>query len=450
MTMLKTSGVYRDHVFVKRESLITVFLQDKNFKAIHSLLVSVLFVLMICNFVNYFLDPSIFWDDFEHLMYLIPQVQIVVPIWVTLNLILICFVLPLTKCYVAFGFKGKPVYVTLMILTFIFLFTMPFVLVFYYNIYLLSCGVLLVEQVRLLMKMFSFVVENMKKQRHASSSPDDNGNEAKDGKDVESVEVIEPVTPTLKSFLYFLVAPTLIYRDEYPGCKRDLLRAAGLLLEVTVHIYAIAMMLKFTAAKFNKIGIEPLEYTVLMNGFFASCVCSLMFVIGMTYGLWHQYENMWSEVLAFGDRQFYGAWWTEKDLGRKVRLINMIVSDFLYEYIYRPARLWGINRVFASYAVVVVSGAFHEYIMWSSVGFFLPVLTLSMAAAIVATHIGDYFLKGNKHRAMIIDSFVFVFVNAFIAFGFLIEYYSRKNCPKPSDSLIDYIVPRMFQCVTFK
>ena len=104
---------------------------------------------------------------------------------------------------------------------------------------------LLTEQVRLLMKMFSFVVENMKKQRRASSSRHDNGNDAKEGKDVESVKVIEPVTPTLKSFLYFLVAPTLIYRDEYPGGTRDLRRAAGLLMEMTVHVYAIAMMLKF-------------------------------------------------------------------------------------------------------------------------------------------------------------------------------------------------------------
>ena len=72
-------------------------------------------------------------------------------------------------------------------------------------------------------------------------------------------EVMEPVTPTLKSFLYFLVAPTLIYRDEYPGCKRNLFRFPGLMLETAVHIYAVAVILKFTAAKFKNIGIEPLE-----------------------------------------------------------------------------------------------------------------------------------------------------------------------------------------------
>ena len=265
-----------------------------------------------------------------------------------------------------------------------------------------------------------------------------------------SVEVIEPVTPTLNSFLYFLVAPTLIYRDEYPGGTRDLRRAAGLLMEMTVHVYAIAMMLKFTAAKFKNIGIEPLEYTVLVDGFFASSVCSLMLVLGMIYGLWHQYENMWSEVLAFGDRQFYGPWWTEKDPGVKVRLINMIISDFLYEYIYRPARLWGINRVFASYAVVMVSGAFHEYIVWSSVRFFLPVMSFLMITGLVSTHIGDHFLKCDKHVASVIHYFCFVFGNAFMVFGFLIEYYSRKNCPNTSDSLIDYFVPRMLHCVTFK
>ena len=66
-----------------------------------------------------------------------------------------------------------------------------------------------------------------------------------------------------------------------------------------------------------------------------------MFATGQFYGVLHQYENMWSEVLASGDRQFYGAWWKEKDLGKKIRFTNMIVSDFLYEYIYRTARFFG-------------------------------------------------------------------------------------------------------------
>ena len=127
--MLKTSNVYNEHVFVPRESLVTEFLRDKNFKAVHSLVVCVLLVLMICNFTNYLLDPSLFWEEYDTLWYFLPAVHICIPIWITLNLTLICLVLPITKCYVASGFKHKPVYITLMILTFIFMFVMPFFLV---------------------------------------------------------------------------------------------------------------------------------------------------------------------------------------------------------------------------------------------------------------------------------------------------------------------------------
>lgn len=65
MTRFEDSAAYSDHVFVPRESLVTVFLQDKNFKALYSLVVCVLMVLMGCNFANYVLQPSIFWHDFD-------------------------------------------------------------------------------------------------------------------------------------------------------------------------------------------------------------------------------------------------------------------------------------------------------------------------------------------------------------------------------------------------
>ena len=456
MTMLRTSGAYNEHRFIKRESLLTEYLQDKNFKATFTMLTCILLVLLMCNLGTYILDHNIFWEDLLTLWYFIPQVHVCVVIWTVINGLLICFVFPVTKCFVASRFKYKAVYLLLMIIMFLFLFTMPIILIFHFRIYLLSCAVVLIEQVRLLMKMISFVVENMKKEQQytwqSHDSADANGNSRKESEEKEGDRSMtpSPVVPTLKAFLFFLVAPTLIYRDEYPTAKRNWFRAFALLFEMLVHVFALAMMLKFTAAKFKKVGLEPLDKTVLLDGFFASCVLSLMFVTGMTFGLWHEYENMWSEVLAFGDRQFYGPWWREKDLGKKIRFMNMIVSDFLYEYIYRPVRMFGAYRPIASYAVVVVSGIFHEYILWISLRFLCPVITVSMMMSIVVTQIGDLVLRGNKSTAMLVHCCVFVFVNSLVAFCYILEYYSRINCPIDSESLVDYFAPRTLRCLTFK
>lgn len=386
----------------------------------------------------------------HRIIYFIPGAHICFLIWIGLHVVIIGLILPVTRCFVSSGFKGRAAYLTLMSLTLVLMFSVPFVLVFYYQIYHLSCGVILVEQVRLLMKMISFVVENVKKQVE-----DKNGNREpeKGNEDSENNSHPDIVVPTLKSLLYFLVAPTLIYRDAYPASKqgRDLTNAGVHVLQGIVHINAIGMMVKYTATKFSRIGIEPIPKTDLVDGIFASCVCSLMFQIGLHFGLFHQYENAWSEILDFGDRQFYGPWWREKDLGKKIRFMNMIVSDFLFEYVYRPVRFLGGSRLIASYAVVAVSGIFHEYIMWISLRFLFPVMTVSMIVSIIVTHVGDKVIRGgDRSLAMFVHYCAFVSVNSLIAISYMVEYYSRVNCPSESTSVIDYFTPRMLSCVIFQ
>ena len=81
-----------------------------------------------------------------------------------------------------------------------------------------SAVALLMEQVRLLMKTHAFVrsnVPNSVKQGNIIR-------EAKKKNKSASVEVIVPdpenLCPDFSKFLYFLFAPTLVYRNHYPRC----------------------------------------------------------------------------------------------------------------------------------------------------------------------------------------------------------------------------------------
>ena len=439
--MMRTSSIHRDHVFICRESLITQYLQDKNFRSAYIITFCFLSILLCCNFVNYAINPSIFHRDFGTLAYFFAGFDKAIIAWILLHFILCGIVLPITKFFVRSGFRLQPCYIVSMILCFVAMLVLPLVAIYLFDLRLLSSGIMLMEQVRLFMKLYSFVVENYRKRR-LYPNEGSNANEAKTQTDGEVVK-----EPTLKTLLYFLFSPTLIYRDEYPRVKRNCRRSFGYAVCMGIHVHGVAMILKFLAAKLDRVGLEPLGKTQLVDAFFVSSACSFMIQTWMNHGMWHQWANLWADALGFGDRYFYGPWWSEKDLGKKIRYVNVVVADFLYEYIYRIIRLWGGSPGLASLLVVVCSGIFHEYILWISFRFFFPIITLSMALSIIFTQMGDFLFKGSRSTTLVMHNMFFVTFNSFLALGYIIEYYLHQNCPKSFETWTDAIVPRMFDCL---
>ena len=81
------------------------------------------------------------------------------------------------------------------------------------------------------------------------------------------------------------------------------------------------------------------------------------------------------EMLLFGDRIFYTDWWNSTTFNMYYRKWNILVQDWLYNYIYKDIfELLGRRKVYANFGVIFISGIVHEYILSFVFGFFYPVV----------------------------------------------------------------------------
>lgn len=104
----------------------------------------------------------------------------------------------------------------------------------------------LCEQVRLIMKLHSYVEENKRKFT---------------AEDKEKV-----LLPTRSSFVYFLFAPTLIYKDTYPrttSVRWPLVLAY--FMQFLLSIFVVFATIRFVVQPaFANVGVEPMRFSKLL------------------------------------------------------------------------------------------------------------------------------------------------------------------------------------------
>lgn len=103
---------------------------------------------------------------------------------------------------------------------------------------------------------------------------------------------------TRGQLLFYLFAPTLVYRDEYPRLpKRDYKLLAKLIVQWGLVLYFMMIItLRIFLPTFSKVGKGPIstrEFVLDLTIVFAasSAFCLLVF-----YGFLHLYQNIWSQV----------------------------------------------------------------------------------------------------------------------------------------------------------
>ncbi|XP_012501981.1 PREDICTED: sterol O-acyltransferase 1 [Propithecus coquereli] len=241
--------------------------------------------------------------------------------------------------------------------------------------------------IRLIMKAHSFVRENVPRVL----------NSAKEKSSTVPV-------PTVNQYLYFLFAPTLIYRDSYPSYLEGLLILLILFLGVLI----------------------------LFLTFFAFLHCWL---------------NAFAEMLRFGDRMFYKDWWNSTSYSNYYRTWNVVVHDWLYYYAYKDF-LWLFSKRFKSaamLAVFAVSAIVHEYALAVCLSFFYPVLFVLFMFFGMAFN----FIVNDSRKRPIWN--VLMWTSLFLGIGVLLcfysqEWYARQRCPLKNPTFLDYIQPRSWTC----
>ncbi|KAL4702509.1 hypothetical protein ACJJTC_001394 [Scirpophaga incertulas] len=253
--------------------------------------------------------------------------------------------------------------------------------------------------------------------------------------------------PSFGQYLYFLFAPTLIYRDHYPRTKKI---RWGFVLFNFMEVAAIVFYNSFLWERFilpywSDYGKQPtIEASFVVRGMFACILPGVISFLCGFYCLLHAWLNAFAEMLTFGDKLFYEDWWTTSQFSKYYRAWNRVVHAWLRDHIYKPLAPH-TGRVFATLMVFLVSSIAHEVILALSFGFFYPVLLMQFGVCgllmlpITAT-------SGRRYP----NTFNFVmWLSFFFGNGILwslypMEYFARKNCP-PSE-YDSFFVPKSWSC----
>ncbi|KAL6424093.1 hypothetical protein ACFW04_009763 [Cataglyphis niger] len=297
------------------------------------------------------------------------------------------------------------------------------------NLGIASSLIILLEQMRLTMKSYAFV--RSVAPRFISYKPHS--------------DVSQPNGPGFSQYLYFLFAPTLVYRDKYP--RTDKIRWMMVmknLMEVALIIFFLALIMeRFVIPVFNIFGTQYIESKWIIKTMIEASVPGILFFISGNYLLLHAWLNAWAEMLRFADRLFYEDWWNSTCYRTYYRTWNIVVHDWLHTYIYKD--MYEIvlpqNKTVATIAVFLVSAIFHEYVLAFAFRFFCPVmLVLFGGLGLSLVYLGKI------ASSNIFMWFSFCLGNGVMFTLYTMEYYSRLNCPPYPDYYLDLVIPRSWTC----
>lgn len=494
--------------FYVRESLFTMVLKNSpEAKAIYSIVASQLFMFTLYTIIMYYIDPSVYQRDVNFVSSQLSGIGAFFDSWIKMHAALLLVIYPCTKLWMQYECKYfalyalslspallfiviHPVY-TLLENNFLYLLTfsmtveqvnIPFSLYSRHSFNLLK---FLSSQVRILMKTISFIVENHRKimaaKKMRSISTDDTNNNlfmcdkisemhnnriSRDQVNEQSVGYVEKNSreegkinchiPRLDQLVYFLFAPTLIYRDEYPrSCNKEIRwrRVVSLLSEFgAICFLGLQIVNRVTTPRLKDVGLRELRLPEIIDDYILFNMISVVCTFGLGYCFLHCWLNAWAEILRFGDREFYKTWWTSTNFSQFWRRWNGVVQPWIYEYLYKPMiYVTGGNRVISTLTVFLVSALVHEHVTGFALGGLLPMFGLAMLAFcpfIVAFH----FLRhlNDFHASVFVFSVNWIIWSTTL-FGYGLESFCRVNCPLSQDEpLIELIKPRVLSCLRVK
>ncbi|XP_077188577.1 sterol O-acyltransferase 1 [Paroedura picta] len=425
-------------VFVLRRSILDELFEVDHIRTIYHMFIAFLILFIVSTFVVDFIDEGRLVLDFDLFVYSFGKFSIVAPTW--LCMISSILVVPYGLfCQWAQGYHNSShktvhslFYGMLFMLFQIGLGLGPTYVTVTYDLPPASRLMVILEQVRLIMKAYSFIRENVP--RILSSSP----------QKTNSVQL-----PRFSQYVYFLFAPTLIYRDEYPRnpTRRWSYVAAKFAQVLGSLFYTYYIFRRLCIPTYRNYSREPFNSRRLVLCIFNSILPGVLIMFLVFFSFLHCWLNAFAEMLRFGDRMFYKDWWNSTSYANYYRTWNVVVHDWLYYYAYRDF-LWFFGKKFKSAAmlsVFAISAAVHEYVLAVCFGYFYPVMfCLFMFFGIIFN-----FLISDQRKGSIWN--VIMWTSLFLGQGILLclysqEWYARWYCPLENPTFLDYLTPRSWTC----
>ena len=431
--------------FVIRDSPVTQLIrEDASARGVYC----ILFVVFSCFFwtkvMEYMLDPELRERHGKLLSWLFTEFHYTLYVWAGMKLSVTVVVYLIAKT-----FAGSSGLTFLTIIIELMLTLVTPLSIYFLGIRYLSVSALFCEQIRLQLKVVAFVSGVSRKYGEKQQN------------DIEMKSQTQYMTepfkmPSLSSYVYFLFAPTLVFQEEYPKSKsRNIFRILVLIYEILVLLLCVFTTVQWVITPLSVVGKQPLTPKMIVTSLFPTALLGLTIMLSLFYGFYHSWPNIWSEILKFGDRQFYCKFWAEPDPQALYRKWNLIISNCCYSYILLPLVKRGWSRTTAISFIFFVSAVAHETLIGLSMGFFMPIIfifaCMFIPYAIFSSIFSSIIKKINARFTclpyiIVWSSFTMFWI--FIVFGNLVEFYSRENCPRSQEVWYDLIYPRTLSCVS--
>ncbi|XP_077574025.1 sterol O-acyltransferase 1 [Stigmatopora nigra] len=427
--------------FLSRRSLLDELFEVNHIRTIYHMFIALLILFILSTLVVDFIDEGRLVLDFDLLVYAFGQFPLVVCTWIFMFLSVLVVPYPLFKLWIQtqsgsyrhsrlYSFFFGALYLLYQSLGLGFL---PTYVVVSNSLPPASCFIVILEQVRLMMKVHSFIRENVPRVQAWTKDKPSQG----------------PVVPLISQYLYFLFAPTLIYRDKYP--RNPIIRwgyvATKLLQVLGCLFYAYYVFVRLCIPQFHSIRLQFFDLRSMVLGVFNSILPGVLVLFLGFFAFLHCWLNAFAEMLRFGDRMFYNDWWNSTSFANYYRTWNVVVHDWLFHYVYRDFLLISQKRFRAAAMLFVftISAVVHEYILAICFGFFYPVLfCLFMCFGMMFN-----FILHDQRKGPIWN--IIMWTSLFLGHGVIIclysqEWYAQRYCPLKEPSFLELLQPRSWTC----
>ncbi|XP_017831576.1 sterol O-acyltransferase 2 isoform X2 [Callithrix jacchus] len=356
----------KQKVFIIRKSLLDELMEVQHFRTIYHMFIAGLCVFIISTLAIDLIDEGRLLLEFDLLIFSFGQLPVALVTWVPMFLSTLLVPYQALRLWARPGAGGTWVLgaglgCALLAVHAVVLCALPVHVAVEHQLPPASRCVLVFEQVRFLMKSYSFLREAVPGTLRSRGG--------------EGIQA-----PSFSSYLYFLFCPTLIYRETYPRTPyvrwnyvaKNFAQALGCVL------YACFILGRLCVPVFANMSREPFSTRALVLSILHATLPGIFMLLLIFFAFLHCWLNAFAEMLRFGDRMFYRDWWNSTSFSNYYRTWNVVVHDWLYSYVYQDGLrlLGGRARRAAMLGVFLVSAVAHEYIFCFVLGFFYPVMLI--------------------------------------------------------------------------
>nr|XP_020445772.1 sterol O-acyltransferase 2-like [Monopterus albus] len=409
-------------VFMDRASLLDELFEINHIRTIYHMFIAILIIFCLSTLTVDYIDQGRLVLEFDLIFFAFGKLGIATMAWIVM------FAYTLLVPYYTLVFWGNfyhsfPSKLGLSLGTGLILSVVQTCVLGLFPIYVVidnqlppaSRFIVILEQIRFLMKSYSFIRE---------TAPAIMKKAPREGE--------RPRFPTFSSYLYFLFCPTLIYRESYPRNTHIRWNYVGITVgRLLGCLFYGNFILVRLCLPFRPETNRPFSKRSMVLSVFHSILPGIMLLLLAFFAFLHCWLNLFGELLRFADRMFYKDWWNCTSFANYYRTWNIVVHDWLYYYGYRDLLLLSKRRfrTAAMLSVFIVSAAVHEYAITMGFGFFYPVMFCLFAVLGVLFN----FAMNDKCQRPVFN--IIMWTCLFLGQGMQMclysqEWYAQIQCPQ--------------------